>query len=116
MLNIEEITNIEDLEEILNEQAEENTIILFKYSPYCTISFVADKVIAKWLKKTSEKENLTLLKINVISARPLSNYIAGKYDVKHESPQLFWLERNNIKWHGSHHRITENQLDELLNN
>lgn len=116
MLSIEEVSKVEDLDEILKEQADENAIILFKYSPYCTISFVADKVIEKWLKKSSDKENLTILKINVISARPLSNYIAEKYEVKHESPQLFWLDKNEVKWHGSHHMITEIKLDELLKN
>lgn len=116
MKELIEIQTSEELESHLDDSLNIKDIIILKYSPYCTISFVADNIVKLWFKRLDEKTDVRILKVNVISARSLSNEIAEKYKVKHESPQLFWLNKSGeIQWYGSHHKITEIILDDNLN-
>ncbi len=115
MKQITEINSEEELSNHLDSSQGKNELIIFKYSPRCTISFVADKVITLWIKKIHENIPLKILKVNVITARTLSNFISDKFGIKHESPQLIWLDKNGeIKWQGSHHQITQEILESNL--
>lgn len=61
---------------------------LFKHSTACPVSHGA----AEEVKKGSF--NLPLYWVNVIQQRDLSNWVAEKYQVKHESPQLILIKEN----------------------
>lgn len=54
----------------------------------------------------------TGLYLKVQESRPLSNYIAEQYGIKHESPQAFIFTNGNVKWHASHSQITAQALAE----
>ena len=115
MKELIEINTLEEFEKNISDSQITNNTVIFKYSPYCTISFVADNVIKLWFKRMEDDTDVRILKVNVISARPLSNGIAEKYKIRHESPQLIWLNKSGeVKWQGSHHRITEEILNSNL--
>ena len=108
-----EINTLEEFENHLTNLS--NKTAIFKYSPYCTISFVADNVLKLWFKRLDEETEVKVLKVNVITARQLSNGIAEKYNIRHESPQLIWLNQSGeVQWQGSHHRITDEVLSANL--
>ena len=117
MINISEVHTKEDWEKIKSEALNKNEIIVFKFSPICTVSFTAGKILDLWLSKLSLDNNLDVIKINVIESRELSNIIATETDIKHESPQLIWFDDNRkIKWSYSHFRISEVQLNMIIKN
>lgn len=115
MKEIKRIKTLEEFEDLKKTAINNSELMLFKYSPNCTISFVGEKLFDRWFSGLSEDTNIICAKIDVLAARPLSRHIAGELDIKHESPQMIWLNKEGkVKWHGSHHRITERTLEENL--
>lgn len=75
------------------------TCYVFKHSIQCPISTRA----AEEVKQIPL--DIPLYWINVIEQRPLSNWIAETYQVKHESPQLLRIEKNKVAKIWNHHHI-----------
>jgi len=102
------------LDEIVENLTEGNQLIIFKASPRCFTSLIIEKKFEDWYQENSDG-NLRLVKVNVITQRPLSIEIAGRYKIVHQSPQLIWIDQNEkVIWHGSHHSINTDVLDNLL--
>jgi bacillithiol system protein YtxJ len=101
-------------DEIVEQLAEGDQLLIFKVSPRCFTSLMIERVFDKWYME-NRSDNLKLVKVNVITQRPLCNMISERYKIVHESPQLIWLDHSEkVKWHGSHHSITVEVLDDLL--
>ncbi len=86
-------------------------VFIFKYSPYCSISYL------KWetfLYFTREHPNLEYAKIDVIEQRELSNFIAEHTGIRHQSPQVLAFAKGEVMWHGSHWNIEEHALTAAL--
>ena len=104
----------ETFEQMADGLCDGEQLLIFKASPRCTASLIVEKKFDEWYNK-NRTDKLKMLKVNVIEQRPLSNLIAEKYKIRHESPQLIWLDHEeNVIWHGSHSSITIDVLDELL--
>ncbi len=90
--------------------------IVFKFSPTCSISSSAENRINSWYADLEESVDLNIVKIDVINSRLLSQSLADEFNIIHQSPQVIWLDKNgNIKWNASHHKITKEALEEILN-
>ena len=61
-----------------------------------------------------ENQEIDTYYLAVQEARPLSNYIAEKYQVRHESPQALLFADNNIVWHASHRKINIASLQKAV--
>jgi bacillithiol system protein YtxJ len=48
--------------------------------------------------------------VHVQTSRALSNAIAERFGVRHESPQALLVRDGQIIWHASHHRLTRSEL------
>lgn len=89
--------------------------IIFKFSTSCGISYFVERLFDNWFNSLPDETNLSVLKINVIKMRHLSQMIANEFNIRHESPQVIWLDKNNtVKWHASHHDISESDLNKQL--
>jgi bacillithiol system protein YtxJ len=109
-----EKTDNDSYGKIIETLSEGDQLLIFKASPRCVTSLMIEKKFDEWYQK-NKTENLKMLKVDVIAQRPLSNFIAGRYSIVHESPQLIWLDHeDNVIWHGSHGSITIEKLDELF--
>lgn len=62
----------------------------------------------------NQHEDVPAYYLQVQEARPLSNFIAETYGVKHESPQIFIIQNGEVKWHTSHSQITEAAIEQHL--
>jgi bacillithiol system protein YtxJ len=101
-------------EEMIDGLSEGDQLLIFKASPRCGASLVTEKKFDEWYNN-NKTEKLKMLKVNVIEQKPLSSSIAERYKIRHESPQLIWLDHEeNVVWHGSHSSIKIEVLDELL--
>lgn len=95
--------------------AEGYNVIIFKYSPACSISYYVEKSFDEWFENLPEETKLVAVKINVIESRGLSREIASEFNIRHESPQAIWLGGDgNVKWQASHSSINSGELNSLL--
>lgn len=104
-----QLNTIEEFEQIVEK---EKTVFVLKHSTTCPISQAAYEQYEKF---TGEHNEIPAYVVTVQGARPLSNHIAEKYQIKHESPQALLFSENNVVWNASHWKITNELLTETLN-
>jgi len=89
----------EDIEVIL-QNSKDKPQLIYKHSHRCSICFLAKEELEE---VGIELNNITdLYMVNVINQREVSNAIASKLNVRHESPQVIILKDEEIVWKGSH--------------
>ncbi len=114
-MKIIKLKNINDWEEFKKEASAGNELIIFKFSPVCGVSFYVQNIFQDWADELQESSRLRLSKVNVISARKLSQQIANELNVSHESPQVIWLSTDlSVKWDASHYEIKETEMNKNL--
>lgn len=98
---IEEI----QLDEML-EVSKIKTIAIFKHSTRCGIS----RGVLKQFEKQTNIENIDFYFLDLLNFRNISNAIAQKFEIEHQSPQLIVLKNKKVITHASHHSILEIDL------
>jgi bacillithiol system protein YtxJ len=96
------------LEDLLKK---EDKFFLLKHSLTCPISHAAYQEYEKYAK---ENENVPAYYLAVQEARPLSNEIAEKFEIKHESPQVMLIKNGDAIWNASHWKITNRSLTNAI--
>lgn len=103
-----ELTSIEGLDALI-ESSEDNPVMLFKHSTRCSISSTAlDRMMRNWKEEDSLK--VTPFYLDLLNYRPISNAIAEKTGVEHQSPQVILLKNKKAVWEASHWDIDYNEL------
>ncbi|MBP3038896.1 bacillithiol system redox-active protein YtxJ [Bacillaceae bacterium Marseille-Q3522] len=102
------ITSVEQFEKAIKEN---ETVYIFKHSLTCPISAAA---FEEYKNFSGDFNDTPVYYLAVQDSRPLSNYIAEKYDIKHESPQVILFHQEKPVWNTSHRQITEEALKEHL--
>jgi bacillithiol system protein YtxJ len=100
-----------DTEEKLNElfkQSIEKPVVLFKHSITCPISTDACNQMAI----VDGDVNIVIVQ----TARPISNAIAERTNIQHQSPQMIVLRNGKPIFNASHYDITADKLEGLLKN
>lgn len=82
--------------------------IILKHSYRCGTSYFAKKNLESIEKEDFKDSELHL--IDVIRSRAISNYLADKAGVRHESPQVFVIKKGEVVWHASHGMVTADNL------
>lgn len=100
-----ELNNIDQLDELF-EVSNRKPVIIFKHSTTCPIS-------ANVFEEVSEVDS-TIFLITVQKARNISNAIAEKTGIKHESPQAIILKDGKSVYSQSHYDITADSLSSFL--
>ncbi|GAB2776422.1 bacillithiol system redox-active protein YtxJ [Salinimicrobium soli] len=106
------LTNMEQLETIKKE-SQEQPVLIFKHSTRCGISRMVLKGFEneyEVLKDTDHK----MYFLDLIANRDVSNAVASRLSVQHESPQLIVLQDGNVVHHASHHSIQAERVKEFL--
>ncbi|GAB4075174.1 bacillithiol system redox-active protein YtxJ [Barrientosiimonas marina] len=111
MTDFKELQTKEELEQMWKRSTEKPVLVL-KHSTTCPISAEAFKQYQAFLESGADPAEAYLVK--VIESRDLSNQLAEETGVKHESPQLFLLQDNHVRWHTSHSAITEDAINQAL--
>ncbi|HMS40270.1 MAG TPA: bacillithiol system redox-active protein YtxJ [Pyrinomonadaceae bacterium] len=102
MANFIEIDSPETLETLF-QQSFDVPILLFKHSVTCPISTnVYDEVSA-----VEGEINLVIVQ----KARNISNLIAEKTEIRHQSPQAIILRDGKAIYHASHYDITAEDIN-----
>jgi bacillithiol system protein YtxJ len=105
---MEQLNSIKQLEE-LNKPGD---FIIFKHSPRCSISNMAYDRYQRF-QSNLPKDVPTFL-VNVITDRELSQLIAGKYGIQHESPQVLYVRNGTCIYAASHSAIDPRIISESV--
>ncbi len=92
--------------ETLFEQSNEIPVILFKHSTTCGIS----AGVYREVQEVNADVHIVILQTD----RPISNLIAEKTGIRHESPQAFVLKDGKPVYHASHYDITADDISASL--
>ncbi|KAB7666775.1 bacillithiol system redox-active protein YtxJ [Bacillus sp. B1-b2] len=102
------IDSVEQFEKIVGEN---KPFLLVKHSLTCPISGSA---FNEYKQYVDNEANVDTYYLAVQDARPLSNYIAETYHIRHESPQALFFSNNEVLWNASHGKITVKALKEAV--
>lgn len=105
------ITDIHTLDQI-ESQSQSKDIIIFKHSTRCPISSMALNRLESDIQQVKEKAHFYFL--DLIKYRSISNEIAERYKVEHQSPQVILLRDGVAIYDESHNGISIAALDEQL--
>lgn len=104
---MEEITTMEQMEALIHSP---DPILLFKYSPTCGISQVAQEA---WEEFTKTSPLVRLAQCDVLAARPAARGMVDMVGVAHQSPQVLALRQGKCIGHTSHYSIKTSWLSEM---
>jgi len=105
---VNRISTIQQFDELINN---DEKFVFLKHSTTCPISHAA---YTEFLAFASAYENVPLYFLQVQDDRELSNYIAEKTAIKHESPQLFIFENGEAVYNTSHFSIKKDEIEIAL--
>lgn len=111
-MDLSELTTEDQLAAVFERSAERRQLI-FKHSSTCPISGTAHSQMRDYLARTPA-ENVDYSMIVVQNHRPLSNQVAQRLDVRHESPQVLLVRDGAATWTASHFDITTAALSDAL--
>lgn len=108
-MNWNELNSEEQFIELLNSGV---TFAIFKHSTRCSISsMVKSRVEREW---SLSEEELPIYYLDLIRYRSLSNLIAEKSQVEHESPQMIVFVQGRPVYNASHHAIAVAEISEVV--
>ena len=106
-VNWKQLEKVTQLDELVNLSGKKE-IIIFKHSPRCGIS---SNVLRKFeAKLTGLIHDDQFYLVNVISEREVSNAIAQKFQIMHQSPQVLVIKNEKVLTYASHYDILEINL------
>ncbi len=103
------LNSTEELEQLVHLSRQKPQII-FKHSTRCSISSVAKRR----LEKSQAPDEVLFYYVDLISYRRLSNSIAERFGVEHESPQVLVIIDGKCVYDESHNGIDMEEIIEQL--
>lgn len=105
------LSTIEQLAEI-EKNSFKKPQLLFKHSTRCSISDMALSRLKR--EETRLAAAADLYYLDLIRYREVSNEIAKRFAIVHESPQVIILVNGKVLYHASHHMILPNELMQTI--
>ncbi len=102
---------MEQLDEIV-EESKTKPVAIFKHSTRCGVSRGVLKSLEKNYNLTDDQ--LKLYYLDLIQNRDISNEIAARFKVHHESPQMIVIKNGAVVHHDSHHSIEASHLAKFI--
>jgi bacillithiol system protein YtxJ len=87
-------------------------LLLLKHSLTCGTSAYAHEEFEDFLVEPERQVNACV--VHVQTARAISDAIAERFGIRHESPQLLLIANGQVVWQASHYRITRREIAAAL--
>lgn len=100
------LNSVEQLD-LIHEASFVKPQVIFKHSTTCSISNMA---FARF-ERSAAPDTIDFYYLDLLSFRAISNSIAEKFKVHHESPQVILLKNGTCTYDESHYGI---MMDELI--
>lgn len=104
------LTNLEQLNEI-TDLSHENPVVIFKHSTRCSISRMALK---QFENEFDLKDKVTPYFLDLLSYREISNAVASKFEIIHQSPQVILIKAGKAVHDASHSDIDAEDLKRFV--
>lgn len=95
----------------LFEQSRQEPVVVFKHSLTCPISTAAHRRFEAFV---DAHPDIAIGLIEIQNNRELSNAVADRTGVRHESPQAIVLDGGEAVWNASHGAIDQAALESAL--
>lgn len=105
--SLPEITKNTDLESLFGQ----DSFLVFKHSAACPLSWAAH---AQVTRARSSHPGAPIYLLPVLKERAVSNAIAARTGVRHESPQVILIRGGRAAESASHASITQDRLASML--
>ena len=103
-MNWNKLTSEEQIDQVITESAEK-PVLLFKHSTSCSISSMSlDRLLRNW--KPEDADKITPYYLDLLAYRNLSNLVAERFGIPHESPQVLLIQNGKVTYHESHYGIS----------
>ena len=106
-----EIVNIASLDELGEHLAAsgDTDVWFFKHSLICGVSDAAKREFEAFVARVAQGAARFCM-VEIQPARPVSQALAERVAVRHQSPQAILVRAGKAVWHASHWDITRNNL------
>ena len=105
-MNWNTITSENQLDDLV-EKSTEKAVLIFKHSTRCSISaMVKSRLEHAW----DDSADIEPYYLDLIRYRNISNEIASKFNIHHESPQAILLKDGKVAHHSSHMGISVDNM------
>lgn len=105
-----DLTDLNQLDEIISF-SNEKPVLIFKHSTRCSVSRMALK---QFENEFNTYDKVTPYFLDLITYREISNAIADRFRVIHQSPQLILIKEGKAIYDVSHSDIDAGELAERL--
>lgn len=105
-INWNELTDLGQLNEII-AISNEKPVAIFKHSTRCSVSRMALK---QFENEFNSSDKVTPYFLDLIANRDISNEIANRFGVTHQSPQLILIKGGKAIYNVSHSDIDAEEL------
>lgn len=106
------LNDVQSLDAAIAESVD-RPVLLFKHSRYCGVSCEALDELQSHIDGSADGK-VSYRMITVQTHRPVSDAVAQRLGLRHETPQAILLRDGKVIWNASHFRITATQLDQAL--
>lgn len=101
-MNWIQLTEVAQLDEIVRD-SQVHPVAIFKHSTRCSVSSLVKRNLERdW---NMEADKLSVYYLDLIAYRNISNEIADRFAIRHESPQLLLIKDGKAIYHSSHSEI-----------
>jgi len=108
-----ELNSIDQLEVIARE-SQQSPVLIYKHSTRCNISRTTlDRLERNY--KSEETKGLKAYFLDLLSYRDISQAVAQRFDVEHESPQAIVIKNGKAAYSASHFEIDYRSILKQLN-
>ncbi|WP_085516501.1 bacillithiol system redox-active protein YtxJ [Marivirga sericea] len=102
------LDNQESLDRII-EESQQQAVVIFKHSTSCSISSMAlNRLERSW--NDNEMSEVKAYYLDLISYRDISNAVAEKFGIMHQSPQILLIKNGTCVYDDSHMGINYQSL------
>ena len=107
-MNWNRLDSKDTLDKII-EESQNSPVVIFKHSTSCSISAMAlNRLERSW--DDSEMSDVKVYFLDLISYRDISNAVAEKFSVTHQSPQILLIKNGSCVYDDSHMGINYQSL------
>lgn len=105
------LDNMEQLNTIAAE-SQNQTVAIFKHSTTCGIShMVKDGLESSWSLSPAD---IKVYYLDLLAHRDISNEVAKRFKVVHQSPQFIILKGGKVSYQASHHSISNAAIERAI--
>ena len=109
--SLQVLSTLDELDAAITHSAD-RPVVIFKHSSTCGTSAQAHESIVELLAETAVGAEWYVVLVQ--ASRQVSNAIAERFGVRHESPQVLIIDAGRVVWHASHFRVTGAALQAAL--